>query len=95
MHLNEKKIKELEKKATDIRVSIIEMLVEAGSGHTAGSLGMADIFTALYFHILKYNPKNQIGKIGIDLFYLTDTFAQFYMRQWLMLDIFRNQILKS
>lgn len=57
MHLNEKKIKELEKKATDIRVSIIEMLVEAGSGHTAGSLGMADIFTALYFHILKYNPK--------------------------------------
>lgn len=33
------------------------MLVEAGSGHTAGPLGMADIFTALYFHILKHDPK--------------------------------------
>lgn len=33
------------------------MLVEAGSGHTAGPLGMADIFTALYFEILKHDPK--------------------------------------
>lgn len=56
-HLTDKQIKELEKKANDIRISIIESLVEAGSGHTAGSLGMADIFTALYFHILKHNPK--------------------------------------
>src|SRR3990167_2713870 len=56
--LTEEKIKELELKANDIRQSIIEMLVEAGSGHTAGPLGMADIFTALYFHILKHNPKN-------------------------------------
>jgi len=55
--LNEKKIKELEKKAKNIRVSIIESLVEAGSGHTAGSLGMADIFTVLYFEILNHNPK--------------------------------------
>ncbi len=52
------KIKELEKKANDIRKSIIEMLVEAGSGHTAGPLGMADVFTLLYFHILKHDPKN-------------------------------------
>src|SRR3990167_4129689 len=34
------------------------MLVEAGSGHTAGPLGMADIFTALYFHVLNHDPKN-------------------------------------
>ncbi len=33
------------------------MLVAAGSGHSAGPLGMADIFTALYFHILKHDPK--------------------------------------
>lgn len=33
------------------------MLDEAGSGHSAGPLGMADIFTALYFHILKHDPK--------------------------------------
>ncbi|MBU4480198.1 transketolase [Patescibacteria group bacterium] len=57
MNLDDKKIKELEKTANDIRISIIESLVEASSGHTAGSLGMADIFTALYFHILKHNPK--------------------------------------
>lgn len=56
LQLNDEKIKWLEKKARDIRVSIIEMLVEAGSGHSAGSLGMADIFTALYFHILRHDP---------------------------------------
>ncbi len=55
--LSDTKVKELELKANEIRQSIIEMLVEAGSGHTAGPLGMTDIFTALYFHILKHNPK--------------------------------------
>ncbi len=39
-------IKQLELKATEIRTSIIEMLLEAGSGHSAGPLGMADVFTA-------------------------------------------------
>ena len=58
--LHDNKIKELEEKANDIRKSIIEMLVEAGSGHTAGPLGMADIFTAFYFHILKHDPKNPL-----------------------------------
>ena len=53
---DEKKI-ELETLANEIRKSIIEMLVEAGSGHTAGPLGMTDIFTALYFHILKHDPE--------------------------------------
>lgn len=55
--LTPQKIKELEEKANTIRESIIEMLVTAGSGHTAGPLGMADIFTVLYFHTLKHNPK--------------------------------------
>jgi len=45
-------------KANEIRQAIIAMLVEAGSGHTAGPLGMADIFTALYFHILHHDPTN-------------------------------------
>lgn len=52
------KIKELEQKANEIRQSIIEMLTEAKSGHTAGALGMTDIFTLFYFHILKHDPKN-------------------------------------
>ena len=56
--LSDEKIKELEIKANNIRESIISMLVEAGSGHTAGPLGMADIFTLFYFHILKHDPKN-------------------------------------
>ena len=55
--LHEKKLKNLEMMANYIRQNIIEMLVEAGSGHSAGSLGMADVFTALYFHILNHNPK--------------------------------------
>lgn len=51
-------IKYLEDKARDIRISIIEMLTLAGSGHTAGPLGMADVFTVLYGKILRYDPQN-------------------------------------
>jgi transketolase len=50
--------KELEVKAYQIRQSIIKMLEEAGSGHSAGSLGLADVFTALYFDVLRHDPKN-------------------------------------
>lgn len=49
-------VHKLEEKANLIRQDIIKMLLQAGSGHTAGSLGMADIFTALYFHILNHDP---------------------------------------
>ena len=51
-------VKALELRAEDIRESIIKMLVEAGSGHTAGPLGMADIFTCLYFRLLNHNPRH-------------------------------------
>ena len=57
-HLHDEKVKELEGHANAIRQSIIESLLAAGSGHTAGPLGMADIFTLFYFHILKHDPKN-------------------------------------
>ncbi|HSX46668.1 MAG TPA: transketolase [Patescibacteria group bacterium] len=50
-------LQELELKAEAIREDIIRMLEHAGSGHSAGPLGLADIFTALYFDILKHNPK--------------------------------------
>src|SRR5437764_8448042 len=49
---------QLETIANDIREDIIRMLEHAGSGHSAGPLGLADIFTALYFDILKHDPKN-------------------------------------
>lgn len=57
-NLTDEKIKFLEGTANAIRQSIIEMLVEAKSGHTAGPLGMADVFTALFFHSLNHDPKN-------------------------------------
>ena len=56
--LDDKKIRFLEMTANQIRQDVIDMLVEAGSGHSAGPLGMADVFTALYFHVLNHDPKN-------------------------------------
>jgi transketolase len=56
--LSDNKIIDLEKKANKIRELIISSLLEAGSGHSAGPLGMADIFAAFYFEILNHNPKN-------------------------------------
>lgn len=56
--LHERKLKRLEELANQIRESIIETLIEAKSGHSAGPLGMADIFTAMYFHVLRHDPKN-------------------------------------
>ena len=56
-NLTDEKIKDLSLKATSIRKSIIEMLYEAKSGHTAGPLGMTDIFTLLYFNAMKHDPK--------------------------------------
>lgn len=50
-------IDQLEKKANDIREDIIKTLEHAGSGHSAGPLGLADIFAALYFDVLKHDPK--------------------------------------
>jgi len=59
-YLDNDKINELKIKANEIRQSIVEMLVEAGSGHTAGALGMADIFTLFYFHILKHDREDPL-----------------------------------
>lgn len=50
-------VQELELKANEIRQDIIKMLVEAGSGHSAGPLGMVDVFTALYFEVLNIDPE--------------------------------------
>lgn len=49
---------QLEKKANDIRKDIIRSLEAAGSGHSAGPLGMADLLAALYFNIMKHDPRN-------------------------------------
>jgi len=62
---------QLKQKANDIRQDIIRMLEEAGSGHSAGPLGLADILTALYFNILKIDPKNPEWSER-DLFFLSN-----------------------
>lgn len=56
-HIHDDKVKELELLATRIREDVISSLLKAGSGHSAGPLGMADVFAALYFHILHHDPK--------------------------------------
>jgi len=48
---------QLQQKANDIREDIIRMLEAATSGHSAGPLGLADIFAALYFNILNIRPE--------------------------------------
>lgn len=57
MVIHDKKVKLLEKLANTIRQDIISSLLEAGSGHSAGPLDLADVFTALYFHVLHHRPK--------------------------------------
>jgi len=58
MQYTDTQIKELEQKAKQIRRLIIQMLAKAASGHPGGSLSAADLITALYFAVLKHNPKN-------------------------------------
>jgi transketolase len=50
-------LKYLAEMANTVRQDIIKMLLKAGSGHSAGPLGMADVFTTLYFGILNIDPK--------------------------------------
>lgn len=57
MSMQQLTLLQMEQKANDIRKDIIRMLVSAGSGHSAGPLALADIFTALYFNILKHDPE--------------------------------------
>lgn len=58
-------------KANTIRQDIIKSLENAGSGHSAGPLGLADIFAALYFHILNVDPTNPEWE-DRDLFFLSN-----------------------
>jgi transketolase len=64
-------LSQLSAKANTIRKDIIGMLEEAGSGHSAGPLGLSDILAALYFDIMNYDPKNPEWK-DRDLFFLSN-----------------------
>ena len=64
-------LSQLQHKANELRKDVIRMLEAAGSGHTAGSLGMAEILTALYFNILNIDPKNP-DWADRDIFFLSN-----------------------
>ena len=58
--LSDAKAQSLEAIAAKIRRDTVEAVIRAGSGQIAGPLDLADIFTALYFHVLKHDPKNPL-----------------------------------
>ncbi len=58
MAATEQQLNTLTEKAKRIRIDILKMLTDCGSGHTGGSLSAADIATALYFYKMKYNVKD-------------------------------------
>ena len=64
-------IPQIEQKAVEIRRSIITMLQTAGSGHSAGPLGLADIFAALYFNVLNIRPEEPEWS-DRDIFFLSN-----------------------
>lgn len=94
LHLHDTQAKRLEETAFRIRENIITMLVEAGSGHSAGPLGMADIFTALYFHVMVHDPKKPDWALRDRLIlsnghicpvrYATMAEAGYFPKSWLM-----------
>lgn len=55
--MDEKIIAALKSRSREIRADILRSLAEAGSGHTGGSLGLADLFTVLYFHLMNHKPE--------------------------------------
>src|SRR3989339_380539 len=57
-HIHDDKIKKLELVANRLRQHVITSVAHAKSGHQGGPLGMADIFAALYFHVMHHDPKN-------------------------------------
>src|SRR5690554_5484959 len=64
-------IKKLENIASQIRRDVVRMVHGCSSGHPGGSLGCTDLFTALYFHVLKHDKEFKMDGINEDLFFLS------------------------
>ena len=65
-------ITELEKIASQIRRDILRQVHSCSSGHPGGSLGCADFFTALYFHIMEHDTDFKMDGKNEDVFYLSN-----------------------
>jgi len=70
MYHSEKLIKDLDKRAKQLRIDVLEMIHRRKAGHPGGSLSAADIVAALFFHHLKIDPKNP-DREGRDRFILS------------------------
>ena len=65
-------IEELKEMACQVRRDVVRMLTRASSGHTGGSLGMADVFTALYFKVMRHDPHDFRGTADRDMLFLSN-----------------------
>jgi transketolase len=65
-------VKELKRIASQVRRDIVRMVHACNSGHPGGSLGCTDYLVALYFSVMKHNPKFSMDGIGEDLFFLSN-----------------------
>ncbi len=65
-------IQELERIASQVRRDVIRMVHGAGNGHPGGALGCADLFTLLYFKVMKHDPNFNMDGVGEDIFFLSN-----------------------
>src|SRR3954468_11687584 len=66
-------VEELKRIASQVRRDIVRMVHAVNSGHPGGSLGCTEFFVALYFEIMKHDPKNfSMDGIGEDVFFLSN-----------------------
>lgn len=65
-------VQELEKIASQVRRDIVRMVHAVQSGHPGGSLGCTDFLTALYFKVMKHDPKFNMDGTNEDIFFLSN-----------------------
>ena len=82
-HLTEERVLELKAIARKLRVDILEMITKAASGHTGGSLSIADLITLLYFEEMHIDPANPKMLTGIVWCFPKDMQLRRCMPHWL------------
>ena len=93
-HLTSEEITLLKEKAKEVRIDILKMITKANSGHTGGSLSVADLLTLLYFKEMNINPEDPHWQEGTGLSFPKDTGLLLCMLAFLKEDISRKKNLK-
>lgn len=65
-------VEELKRIASQVRRDIVRMVHGSASGHPGGSLGCAEYMVALYFDVMKHNPKFNMDATAEDVFFLSN-----------------------